>query len=47
MKKSEFISLLSNLTPQEINNLIQTKGKESRTIQPFVYIENKKNKKLK
>lgn len=46
MKKSEFIAELSKLTPQEINKLIETKGKESRKISPFVYIENPNNKKL-
>lgn len=46
MERSKFIKELSKLNPQQLNNLIQTKGKESRKIQPFVYINKEDNKKL-
>lgn len=47
MKRTNFILELARLTPQEMNKLIETKGKESRKIQPIVYNENLLNKKLK
>lgn len=41
MGKETFIKRLSRLTPNEINELIEEKGKKPKLRNPFVYIGNK------
>lgn len=39
MKKSEFLELLLSLSPEEINKIIQEKGKEPKLVRGVIYIK--------
>lgn len=37
MKKSDFLELLISLSPEQINKLIQEKGKEPKLVRGVIY----------
>ena len=37
MKKSDFLELLLSISPEEINKLIQEKGKEPKLVRGVIY----------
>ena len=39
MKKSDFLELLLSISPEEINKLIQEKGKEPKLVRGVIYDE--------
>ena len=47
MTKDSFIEVISNLSPQEINQLIQDKGKEPKKIKIWKHVQQQSNTKGK
>lgn len=43
MEKESFLKLITNLSPQELNKLIEEKGKKPRLIPLFRKVEENKN----
>lgn len=39
MKKSDFLKILLSVSPEEINKIIQEKGKEPKLVRGIIYIE--------
>ena len=39
MKKSDFLKILLSVSPEEINRIIQEKGKEPKLVRGIIYIE--------
>ena len=37
-KKKDFINILSSMTPKEINELIEQKGKDRKLVNPFIFL---------
>lgn len=44
MEKEDFIKLLSSLSPQDTNRLIEERGKERKLVNPFLIIKKNVNK---
>ena len=40
IEKEDFIKLLSSLSPQDTNRLIEERGKERKLVNPFLFINN-------
>lgn len=45
IKKEDFISFLSHMTPEEIGRYINEKGKPAKLIDAFTFYDESKNKK--
>ncbi len=45
MAKEDFIEKITKITPQQINKIIEEKGKKPRLINLFVKVEEKNNNK--
>lgn len=45
MVKEDFLRKLTNITPQQLNKIIEEKGKKPKLINVFVKVEDKNNKK--
>lgn len=43
MAKEDFIKKLTNVTPQQLNKIIEEKGKKPKLIELFVRVEKNKN----
>jgi hypothetical protein len=41
MQQEEFLAMLQTITPQEINDIIEAKGKEKKPYCPFMIIHEK------
>ena len=46
VKKEDFISFLSHMTPEEIGIYINEKGKPPKLIDAFTFFDESKNKKI-
>lgn len=44
IKKEDFIKLLSSLSPQDTNRLIEERGKERKLVNPFIIKQNDSTK---
>lgn len=40
--KEDFLNMLTNITQEQINKIIEEKGKSPKLISPIVFISNKK-----
>ncbi len=45
MDKDDFIEFLASATPEEVNALIEEKGKPRKLINPIIFFDDKKNNK--
>lgn len=45
MDKDDFIEFLASATPEEVNALIEEKGKPRKLINPIIFFNEKDNKK--
>lgn len=44
IEKEDFIKLLSSLSPQDTNRLIEERGKERKLVNPFIIKQNDSTK---